>query len=335
MNDALLSDSYAPPQPHLHSPRRQGRERQRNNMAELADALEPPSSLLGRLRPYLKPDAQVRGEAFPEALISGYTEGMRANAHYFSHPRWMDDWLEFVHRYPQLRERWLAVVGSLDDKVVVDVGCGPGNLLATLGGQPRVAIGVDIAPGSLERAANVGYVPLRADAHDMPLRSAIADLVAINGSLHHLDDMRRALVEAARLVRPGGMLILDHDPQQSAWDFRGIALWLWRLRLPIYRWLNRGGHTAADNEQVWALATELHHRPGDGLTAELVRSTLGPLGFDIEIYPHSHFVGKEVFDGVMGRPPLKIRVAQRLSGINPGSPEAALSLFCVAKRRSV
>lgn len=331
MNDALLSDACTLNKDILAASRRQSQRR--TGGAPSAAQTDPPGSHMERLRPYLKADAQVRAGVYPETVIPGYTEGMRANAHYFSHPRWMDDWLAFVHRYPELRERWMAVLGTLDDKVLVDVGCGPGNLLATLGGQPRVAIGVDIAPGSLERAAGVGYVPLRADAHDMPLRSGIADVVAINGSLHHLDDMRRGLIEASRLVRPGGLLILDHDPQQSAWDFRGLALMLWRLRLPLYRWLKRGGHTAADNEQVWALATELHHRPGDGLTAGLVRSTLAPLGFDIDIYPHSHFVGKEVMNGVMGRPPLKIRLAQRLSGIDPTSPEAALSLFVVARRR--
>jgi SAM-dependent methyltransferase len=286
------------------------------------------------LRPYLKSGTNLSGGVIPEARIRYYTEGMRANAHYFSHPKWMDDWLVAVHRYPELRERWHAAIGSLDGKVLVDLGCGPGNLLATLGGKPKVAIGVDIAMGSLERAAGVGYVPLRADAQSTPLASGIADIVAINGSLHHFDDMRRGLVEAARLVRPGGMLVLDHDPQQSAWHFRGLALMLWRLRLPLYRWLQRGGHTAGDNEQQWALATELHHRPGDGVTKDLLRSTLEPLRFDVDLYPHSHFVGREVLTGKMGRQPLKIRFAQRLSGIDPNSPEAALSLLCVATRRT-
>ncbi len=292
------------------------------------------SGYAGRLQPYLKPGAKLSGGTIPEARIPQYTEGMRANAHYFSHPKWMDDWLVSVHRYPELRDRWHAVIGSLDDKVLVDLGCGPGNLLATLGGKPKVAIGVDIANGSLERAAGVGYVPLRADAQSTPLASAIADIVAINGSLHHFDDMRRGLLEAARLVRPGGMLVLDHDPQKSAWHFRGVALMLWRLRLPLYRWMQRGGHTSGDNEQQWALATELHHRPGDGVTKELLRSTLEPLGFDVQLYPHSHFVGREVLTGQIGRPPLKIRLAQRLSGIDPASPEAALSLLCVARRRA-
>ncbi len=285
-----------------------------------------------QLRPYLAANTMLRGTMIPAVDIPHASAGMKANAHYFSHPRWMEDWLAAVHRYPELRERWHAAVGTLDGKVLIDIGCGPGNLLATLGGRPRIAIGVDIAHGSLVHAARVGYVPLLADAHNLPLRSGVADIVAINGSLHHCDDMPTVLREAARLVRPGGTLILDHDPQQSAWDFRGLALILWNLRLPIYRWLKRGGHCAEDDEQSWAQATELHHRPGDGISEQLLRSTLEGLRFRIDIYPHNHYVGKESLDGVMGRQPLKIRVAQRLSGIDPKSRAAALSLLCVARR---
>jgi hypothetical protein len=35
--------------------------------------------------------------------------------------------------------------------------------------------------------------------------------------------MARALGEAARLVRPGGVLVADHDPQRSAYEFRGVG----------------------------------------------------------------------------------------------------------------
>lgn len=288
------------------------------------------SNDLERLQPYLKAGADVHVAPFPRAGFQ-YSQGMRANAHYFSHPKWMDNWLAEVHRYPQLRDRWHAVIGSLDNKVFVDVGCGPGNVLATLGGKPRVAIGVDIAEGSLLRAARVGYVPLQADAHDMPLETGIADVVAVNGSLHHCDHMTRVLHEAARLVKPGGVLITDHDPQRSAWDFRGTALLMWRLRVPIYRWLNRGGHASADDEQQWALATELHHRPGDGVSEALFRGALERDGWQVDVRAHNHYVGAEIFEGAIGRAPLKIRVAQRLSGINAGSPQAGMSLFCVAR----
>lgn len=284
---------------------------------------------LRRLEPYLKDDANVQAGWYPRAPIQ-YTRGMRANAHYFSHPKWMDDWLENVHRYPQWRERWLAVTGPLDGKVLVDIGCGPGNVLATLGGKPRMAIGVDVAEGSLQRAAAVGYVPLQADAHDTPLASGIADIVSINGSLHHCDDMAAVLAEAARLVKPGGVLITDHDPQHSAWNFRGLAMLMWKMRVPIYRWMKRGGHAAADNEQYWALATELHHRPGDGVSESLLRGAFEPRGWQVKVLAHNHFVGAEVFEGQIGRAPLKMRLAQTLSGIRTGTPQAAMSLFCVA-----
>lgn len=39
--------------------------------------------------------------------------------------------------------------------------------------------------------------------------------------------MNKVLVEAARLVRPGGLLISDHDPQRSAWNWKGLGMLLY------------------------------------------------------------------------------------------------------------
>ena len=50
---------------------------------------------------------------------------------------WMKGWLQYVHRYPELRERWHATAGNWDGKLVVDIGCGPGNLLKNLGARRR------------------------------------------------------------------------------------------------------------------------------------------------------------------------------------------------------
>lgn len=66
----------------------------------------------------------------------------------------MQEWLRSVHRYPQFRERWHAVGATLDGKVAIDVGCGPGNVLQSLGDKPAVAIGVDVTLGSLKLAAS-------------------------------------------------------------------------------------------------------------------------------------------------------------------------------------
>ena len=215
--------------------------------------------------------------------------------------------------------------------MVVDIGCGPGNVFATLGGKPKMLIGVDVSAGSLEIAREAGYEPLLADAHDLPLASGIADVVVVNATIHHCDDMARVLGEAAQLVAPNGVLVTDHDPQLSAWNFKGPGMWLWRLQIPIYLWLKKGYHRSRE-EQACALETEIHHRPGDGVTPELFESVLAPLGFAFELFPHNHSIGKEALSNQWGRSGFKYRIGQFLSGINPNSPEAALSLMCRASR---
>jgi SAM-dependent methyltransferase len=290
-------------------------------------------ALLDQLAPFLKPDQALSlVDGLPAAPFARDTRGLQANAYYFGHPKWTKNWFDHVHRYPELRDRWHAAAGTWDDKVVVDVGCGPGNLFANLGGTPRTLIGIDVSKGSLRSAQQIGYLPLLADAHDLPLKSAFADVVALNGTIHHCDDMPAVLAESARLVKPGGVLIADHDPQLSAYDLRFVGKAIWDLRMPVYRLLKRGGHSPEEDEQEWAAATEIHHRPGDGVTAAMLQDVLVPLGFDVRLFPHNHTVGAEALDGVPGRAPLKMRVVQRLSGINPNTDAGALSLLCVARR---
>lgn len=285
------------------------------------------------LTPFLKPDIALCNEdGIPAAPMPAPTPGTQANAYYFGNTKWMQDWLNHVHGYPELRSRWHAVSAQWDGKLVVDVGCGPGNLFANLGGTPKALIGIDIAKASLRMAEELGYTPLLADAHNLPLRSEFADIVAVNASIHHMEDMPCAMRECARLVRPGGYLVIDHDPQRSAWAFRGLGRLLWELRRPIYRALERGGHRAADDEGLWASRSELHHKPGDGLTEEMLRDTLEPLGFAVDIYPHNHRVGADLLCGERGKQPIQIRVGQMLSGIRSGTAAGALTLMCVARR---
>lgn len=274
---------------------------------------------------------EIEGILCTEIPPRNITLAMGANAEYFGHPEWAKLYLAACHRDRAFIDRWRQVIGNWNDKIVVDIGCGPGNVFAALGGHPQRLIGVDISFSGLQMAATLGYEPLLADAQALPLRSAIADVVVMNATLHHCDDMAAALREAGRLVKPGGLLICDHDLQKSAWNFKSLARVLWELRLPIYRWVKRGGH-ASLAEQQCALASEVHHQPGDGLTVEFYHDILEPLGFITHVYPHNHELGAEIFTGQRGRAKLKYRIAQRLSGIHPDSPEAALTLMCVAQR---
>ena len=76
-----------------------------------------------------------------------------------------------------------------------------------------------------------------------------------------------------------------------------------------------------------------HHRPGAGVTPDLYAQALEPLGFDVKLYPHNHDLGSEVLSGNVGQAQFRYRFAQILSGIEPNSEEAALSLMCVADRK--
>ncbi|MEH1909916.1 MAG: class I SAM-dependent methyltransferase [Nostoc sp.] len=285
------------------------------------------------LRPYIAADfrADLDKQDILNFPISSSSPAIKANSYYFGHPEWAKNYFENCHRDQIFKSCWEAATGTWDHKIVVDIGCGPGNLYATLGGKPQLLIGVDISYGALSMAQRLGYIPVLADAHELPFISNFADMVVLNATLHHCDYMDIVLEEAARLVRPGGILITDHDPQLTAWNFQGLGLWLWNLRLGLYRLIKRGGHTSA-SEQTWGLATEVHHRPGDGVTPKLYYKILEPLGFSVKVYPHNHTVGAEVFQGNHGKSDKKYRLAQLWSGINPNSPEAALSLMCVATR---
>ncbi|KAI9133687.1 class I SAM-dependent methyltransferase [Acaryochloris sp. CCMEE 5410] len=257
---------------------------------------------------------------------------IEANSVYFGHPEWAKGYFDSCHRDQVFRERWLSVMGSWDDKVVVDIGCGPGNLYASIGGSPRTIIGVDVAEGGLKMAAQIGYTPVLADAHDLPFVSEFADIVALNATLHHCEDMPTVLAEAARLVKPGGLLIVDHDPQRSAWNYQGLALMFYKMRLPIYRFFLRNLHIDSE-ERLTALKTEIHHRPGDGVTAEFFTQTLQPKGFQVNLFPHNQTVGADILKGVQGEfPHWRYGLGQRLSGIDSRSPEAALSLLVVAQK---
>jgi len=260
------------------------------------------------------------------------TLGLGANAQYFGNEKWGKEYFEACHRDPEFIDRWKKATGSWDNKIVIDIGCGPGNVFASLGGKPSLLIGVDISFGALMMAKTIGYTPLMADAQDLPLRSEIADIVVINATLHHADNMLAVLREAARLVKPGGVLVTDQDTQLSAMDFKGLGYQMWHLRYLIYRLTKRGGH-ASEYEQRCAIAGEVHQVCGDGVSRDLYYSALDQNEFDISIYPHNNTNGAEVFKGNMGRANFKYRIAQRLSGIVPGTPSAALSLMCVANKK--
>lgn len=93
---------------------------------------------------------------------------------------------------------------------VLDVGGGTGRVARAL---DQSAVVVDASAGMLRRAREDGLPVLRADAGALPVRDEAVDAVVVADALHHVQDQAAALEEAARVLRPGGVLVVrDFDP---------------------------------------------------------------------------------------------------------------------------
>lgn len=92
---------------------------------------------------------------------------------------------------------------------VLEVGCGTGVLLERIDDFAAAARGVDISDGMLERARQRGLDVVRASATDLPFDDASFDVACSFKVLAHVADIRRALAEMTRVVRPGGMVVAE------------------------------------------------------------------------------------------------------------------------------
>jgi 2-polyprenyl-6-hydroxyphenyl methylase/3-demethylubiquinone-9 3-methyltransferase len=93
--------------------------------------------------------------------------------------------------------------------VLVDLGCGAGLLAPHLAGLGYRHVGVDLVASALRQAAGHGVAAVRGDAYRVPLRSGCADAVSAGELLEHVTEPARVIGEAARLLRPGGVLVAD------------------------------------------------------------------------------------------------------------------------------
>ena len=92
---------------------------------------------------------------------------------------------------------------------VLEVGCGTGLLLRRIAGFAARAHGVDLSPGMLARARARGLSVDVASATDLPFPEASFDVACSFKVLAHVRDVRRALAEMARVVRPGGHVLAE------------------------------------------------------------------------------------------------------------------------------
>jgi SAM-dependent methyltransferase len=112
--------------------------------------------------------------------------------------------------------------------VVVDAACGSGYGSQMLANRARQVVALDVSESALNyaarvhAAANLSY--LRADfANGMPLRSEVADSVVSFETIEHVVNPAHLISEYARVLRPGGKLILSTPDRRVYTELNGYS----------------------------------------------------------------------------------------------------------------
>jgi ubiquinone/menaquinone biosynthesis C-methylase UbiE len=137
-----------------------------------------------------------------------------------------DEWDEITSSYFPDESRRDAALGLLDSKAtIVDIGCGTGKSAATIAPFVGKVIGVDHSRAMLaqakHRAKELGLKNCDfrlADWHKLPVKTNSADAAWSTMALHHEEDPTILLKEMARVVKPGGsVLIVDLKKHDYDW----------------------------------------------------------------------------------------------------------------------
>ncbi|QSQ19373.1 metalloregulator ArsR/SmtB family transcription factor [Pyxidicoccus parkwayensis] len=121
---------------------------------------------------------------------------------------------------------WAGALASLLPPLnVADFGCGTGVLSVAIARWARHVWAIDQNADALQQArerasreerSNITF--LREDLHRLSLKAGRMDLVVISQSLHHVESPAAVLAEAARLLKPGGRLVvLELMPHDERW----------------------------------------------------------------------------------------------------------------------
>jgi SAM-dependent methyltransferase len=152
---------------------------------------------------------------------------------------------------------------------VLEIGCGHGHVSERLAAFPRIRwTGVDISSSMMRdclKQIHDGSGTV-ADALSLPFKAEAFDAVLCNGVPMHIEHEAEALSEMARVLRPGGRLVVSGNNLLSPF---ALPAWAWNaargkfkqsFRLPwVYRhWLSRSGFRVESMNGDTLLAVGMH-----------------------------------------------------------------------------
>ncbi|MFG2404880.1 class I SAM-dependent methyltransferase [Streptomyces brevispora] len=144
-----------------------------------------------------------------------YADALR-NGHGPLFLRRTDGWL-----LPLDVERWCAGADAADlsalhrcEGPVLDIGCGPGRLVAALAARGHRALGIDVSEAAVARTQRLGGSALHRSVFEpLPGEGRWGTVLLVDGNIGIGGDPRRLLHRTASVLAPGGLLIAETAPQ--------------------------------------------------------------------------------------------------------------------------
>lgn len=131
------------------------------------------------------------------------------------------------------RRRTVELLALPPGSLVLDLGCGTGDLLRELTRRGRRGLGVDLSSGMLRCARTGGAPVVRGDGAFLPLASSSLDGAVSGFALRNFSDLTACFAELARVVRPGGRLALLEVSEPDALVLRAAYRVWFNRAVPV------------------------------------------------------------------------------------------------------
>lgn len=116
-------------------------------------------------------------------------------------------WTAVVDKVVQLRGGYSTVLSQDSRPVWVDAGCGDGTLVMTVSDYGFAAVGIDVSAAAVSQTQSLGFTALQQGFMELRFE-VILDVLSLMNVLEQIPEPRAALLKAAQILRPGGMLVI-------------------------------------------------------------------------------------------------------------------------------